>query len=193
MDDRNTSDTRIIELFFDRKEEAITEVSKKYFRLYRGILRELLNDEADVEECANDILITLWNSIPPDEPRCLPSYICSIARRIGINRYKHNTRKKLGSGYTVQLSELEECLSASAPEESDEEWWNGERIRSVLNDFLRELDTETRVLFVRRYYYMETVSALANRFDMSENFISVRLHRARKRLKKLLEKEGIRA
>ena len=186
MDDRS-----IITLFFERNENALFEVKNKYSRLFRAMLREVLNDESDIEECENDILLALWNSIPPNDPNDLTSYICKIARRIGINRYKYNTREKRGGGYTLMLSELEESIPDPSPESNFDIEENGEKVKKILSDFLRSLDKETRVLFVRRYIYFESVKSLAERFEMKENAISVKLSRARKKLKKLLTKEGI--
>jgi len=182
-------DNRIIELLFERAETALNEVSHKYSRLYKGIIREVLSDECDIDECANDVLLAVWNTIPPNRPNSLTAYICKIARRIGINRLKYNTRQKRNTGYIVMLSELDDCLPAEEPiDDSDE---RSEIIQAVLSDFLRDLDPETEILFVRRYMYLESVAELARRFELDENRVSVKLYRARKKLKKVLEKEGI--
>ncbi|MBE6638286.1 MAG: sigma-70 family RNA polymerase sigma factor [Ruminococcaceae bacterium] len=182
-------DNRIIELLFERAETALNEVSHKYSRLYKGIIREVLSDECDIDECANDVLLAVWNTIPPNRPNSLTAYICKIARRIGINRLKYNTRQKRNTGYVAMLLELDDCLPFVEPiDDSDE---RSELIRSVLSDFIRSLDPETEILFVRRYMYLESVTDLAKRFELDENRISVKLYRARKKLKKVLEKEGI--
>lgn len=183
-------DKLIVSLFFERDERALSEVKTKYSRLYRSMLREALNDESDIEECENDVLVALWNSIPPNAPDDLASFICKIARRIGINRYKYNTREKRGGGYTVMLSELEDTIPDRTPE-ANIGFEDGEAVKKIISEFLASLDKETRVLFVRRYFYMESVGSLAERFEMKENAISVRLSRARKKLKQMLMKEGI--
>ena len=184
-------DNRIIELLFERAENALDEVSHKYSRLYKGIIRQVLSDECDIEECGNDVLLAIWNAIPPNRPTSFPSYICKIARRIGINRLKYNTRQKRNTDYIVMLSELDDCLPATIPIDDGDE--RSEIIRSVLSDFIRSVDPETEILFVRRYIYLETVADLAKRFELDENRVSVKLYRARKKLKKVLEKEGIKA
>lgn len=181
-------DREIIDLLFARDERGLRHTEEKYARLYGSILRQLLSDESDIEECRNDVLMALWNSIPPNFPNHFPAYICRIARRIGIDRYKYNTRQKRGRGYTVLLSELEGCIPAPDQLETRQ---NAKLLVQVLDDFLLSLDEQTRVLFLRRYYYLETVKSLSQRFQVTENFVSVRLHRARKMLKKLLIKEGI--
>lgn len=183
------NDLTIIELLWERSETALTAISEQYSRLYKGIIREILGDESDTEECANDVLLAVWNSIPPNRPDSLPAYICKLARRIGIDRLRHDTRQKRNGGYTIALSELEECLPAEALSNDDGEI--GEQIQAVLSEFVRSLDPETRILFIRRYIYLETVTDLAKRFEMKENRISARLYRARKKLKRMLEKEGI--
>ena len=185
------SDRDIVAKLFERREYVLSEISEKYSRLYISILREVLDDERDVEECANDVLLALWDSIPPNSPDDLVSYICKIARRIGIDRYRYNTREKRGGEYTVMLSELDESLPDLSTDLDKSVCNDGEIIREALQKFINNLDVETRVLFVRRYFHFESVASLAKRFALSENVISVRLFRARKKLKKVLEKEGI--
>ena len=184
MDDRE-----IIEMLFERRESALGEISRKYSRLYTGILMETVSDVCDAQECANDVLLAVWNSIPPNRPNNLPAYICKLARRIGIDRFRYNTVGKR-NGYAVALDELSECLPSDEPFGAEAE--QSERIRNILSDFIRGLDPETEILFVRRYIYLESVTSLAERFEMEENRVAVKLCRARKKLKKLLEKEGIR-
>lgn len=184
-------DRKIKKLLFERSEDALKLLSLKYSRLYRGILRETLSNESDIEECANDVLLAVWNSIPPNDPESLSAYVCKIARRVGINRYKYNTRDKRSTAYTVMLSELEDCIPDTTFGDEYESGERAEKIRGVLSDFLKSLDAQTRVLFVRRYVYFESVSSLSERFGISENSISVKLFRTRKKLQKLLEKEGI--
>lgn len=184
-------DKKIISLLFERSEYALDSLSKKYSRLYKGVLRETLSNESDVEECANDVLLAVWNSIPPNSPDCLSAYVCKCARRIGINRYKYNTREKRNTGYTVMLSELDDCIPDNSYEDEYLKREQSEQLRQILSDFVRSLDAETRVLFVRRYIYLEPVASLSERYGIKENVISVKLFRARRKLKKILSKEGI--
>lgn len=185
-------DLIIIRMLFERSESGLDEMQKKYGRLYRGVLRGVLGDEGDVEECENDLLMAVWNTIPPESPQCLSAYICRLARNIGINRYKGNTRKKRGAGeYAIALSEIEDCVPDIFSEIELEEKDRAELISSTLEKFVRELDAESRTLFVRRYIYMESVKSLAQRFEISEGRVSIKLFRARKKLKKILEKEGV--
>lgn len=183
------NDTEIIELLFERAEAALHEVSLKYSRLYTGVIREVLSDDCDRDECANDVLLALWNSIPPNRPTSLCAYVCKLARHIAIDKLRYNTRQKRATGYTIMLSELEDCIPEKEP--IDDMTVRDETIRAVLSDFIRGLDPETEILFVRRYIYLESVTSLAERFGFDENRVSVKLYRARKKLKKLLEKEDI--
>lgn len=182
-------DSRIIELLFERDDAALKEISRKYSRLYKGIIRGVLSDDCDVGECENDVLWAVWNSIPPNRPDNLTAYLCKLARRIGIDKLRYNTRQKRSTEYTVTLSELNDCLPAATGEDDAAE--DSATIRAVLSAFIRGLEPETEVLFVRRYLYLETVTDLAKRFELDENRISVKLYRARKKLKKMLEKEGV--
>ena len=180
-------DKTIVDLLWQRDESVLAEVDLCYGRLYKGMLRRVLHDEQDVDECANDVRMALWNSVPPNRPQHLGAYLCTLARRIAIDRLRYNTRAKRNPAYTVLLSELEECLPDPRSFFVDD----GGGLRQVLSDFVRELDPKTQIFFVRRYVYMETVPELAERFDCGENYISVRLYRARKKLRMRLKEEGI--
>ena len=183
----NMDDNRIIDLLFERSENALEEIKKKYSRLYGYVIRNAVDNESDAEECENDLLLSVWNSIPPARPDNLSAYICRIARRIGIDRLRYNTRSKRNGDLTVMLSELEECLPDRAMTSGE----RGSEIGEILSEFVRELEPVTRILFIRRYVYLETVAGLSGRFEMSENNVAAKLYRARKKLKKKLNKEGI--
>lgn len=181
-------DRQIIDLLFARDEQGLKYTKEKYDPLCKSILRQALSDQSDIDECANDVLMALWNSIPPNYPDHFPSYISRIARRIGINRFKYNTRQKRNTECDILLSELEGCIPSP---DALLQRQDAAQLRGVLNAFLQELDPQSRVLFLRRYYYMESVKSLAQRFGVSVNFVSVRLHRARSALKARLQKEGV--
>ncbi len=181
-------DTEIIEMLFNRDEKALNAIAEQYSRLYRSILSKVLDDDNDIEECANDVLLSLWNSIPPQTPDHLPSYICCIARRTGVNRYYFNTRQKRNSKYQLMLSEIEESVPSDELTDTEDD----NQISIVISQFIKGLDAVTRILFVRRYFYMESVTDLSQRFALQENVVSSRLYRARKKLKKeLIRKEII--
>lgn len=180
------NDEKIIELLFARDEAGLKYTSEKYDCLYRKVLSQALTDQLDIDECANDVLMSIWNSIPPHRPIQFPAYICQIARRIGINRYKYNTSQKRNLQCTILISELEDCIPASNRAEDRLET---KQAQQMINAFLRELPDQTRILFIRRYFLMESIQQIAERYAVSKNFVTVRLHRARNSLRKYLEKE----
>ena len=108
MDER-----KIIELLFERAPNVLDEVSHKYSRLYKGIIREMLSDECDIDECGNDVLLAVWNSIPPNCPNSLTAYICKIARRIGIDKLRYNTRLKRDHILSVQVGNMLHLMEKS--------------------------------------------------------------------------------
>lgn len=182
-------DEAIIGMLFDRNDAALPEIAKKYGRLYAGVLRGILNEESDIEECANDVLLSAWNSIPPNRPERLAPYLCTLAKRTGIDRVRYNTRQKRSPGFLVLLSELEECYPGEEPAAPDDT--AGEVLRDAMNRFLRGLDPAERILFLRRYVYGESPASLAGRFGMKENTVCARLLRTRKKLKRFLTNEEI--
>ena len=185
-------DKEIIGLLFGRSEEGLRALKIKYSKLYRSVLVGILGNDADSDECENDLLIAVWNSIPPNSPEYLSAYLCRIARNVAINRYKKENRKKRNAGETVIIDELEECIpNVDGGGYENDAVIDSQIISRVIDIFLEGLDSETRVLFVRRYMYAESVASLAERFRLGERYVSVKLFRARKRLKKALEKEGI--
>ena len=181
-------DSELIALLLARKEEALEAVKKHYSGIIRSILRKMLQDAGDVEECENDVLLAVWNSIPPQRPQCFGAYVSSLARRTAIDRVRYNTRSKRAAAYEVDLEELAEVLPDSTGQETETD---NQAIRDCLNRFLHALDSQTQTLFVRRYLWGESVEELAARFAIAENTVSVRLMRARKKLKAALEKEDI--
>lgn len=180
----------IIKLLFERDENVLKEVSLEYGVLYRSVISKILEDVADAAECENDVLLAVWNSIPPNRPENLAAYICKVARNISVNRLKHNTRIKRSAGYVSAIEELKECI----PDNLAQDYLKTEEnntIKLVINEFLRELDSQSRVLFIRRYFFMESIESIAQRYEIPKNRVSVKLFRARERLHKRLEQEGI--
>lgn len=184
----SVEDSKIIELFYERSEQAIIELSNKYGRACTKIAHNILNDRQDAEECVNDAYLGAWNTIPPQKPNPLLTYICRIVRNLAIKQYHKNTAQKRNSIYDVALDELETVFPAAS---SAEDEVNADEIASIIDEFLGTLDRETRVMFVRRYWYSDSVSAIAERFRMTGNNVSVRLSRTRDKLKKYLIMKGV--
>ena len=181
-------DSKIIDLFFERSEQAITELSLKYEKLCRQIAVNILGNEEDSLECINDSYLAVWNTVPPGRPENLKYYLCRIVRNNALKRFHSNTAVKRNSHYDVALQELEECL----PDENsiDKELTSAE-ITRLIDSFLQGQSKENRVIFTRRYFFGDSIADIAKRVGMSENNISVRLNRMRKSLSNHLEKEGI--
>lgn len=182
-------DSEIIELYWERSENAIAETSKKYSRYCLYISYNILHNNEDVEECVNDTYLRTWNTIPPRRPNCLATFLGKITRNLSLNRYKQYTAKKRGLGHTaLVLSELEGCIPAT----SDAEQTTDEMVLAeALNTFLATLPKINRVVFVRRYWYLSAIKEIAKQYDMSESKVKSMLFRTRNELKKHLEKEGI--
>lgn len=184
----NLDDRKIIELFFARSEYAIIELSNKYGSVCAKVAFNILNNKQDAEECVNDAYLGTWNTIPPQNPKPLLSYVCRIVRNLAIKKYHANTAAKRNSIYDVALDELENCFPSS---ESVEDAFNAIETARSIDDFLKTLDQENRIIFVRRYWHSDSIADLAKRFQTSNHNISVRLFRTREKLKKHLIKEGV--
>ncbi len=180
-------DSQIIELFFARAEQAIVELSAKYGTVCNRIARNILKNDQDAEECVNDAYLAAWNTIPPEKPDPLKTYLLRIVRNISIAKYHTNTSAKRNSYYDVALDELEDCLAAYGSVEQERA---ATELSQLLDNFLATLDEENRMLFVRRYWYSDSIAELADRFQTTANNVSVRLFRIRNKLKKHLQKEG---
>lgn len=182
-------DSKIIELYWDRSEQAISETSKKYGKYCHYIAFSILHNDEDSEECVSDTYLRAWNSIPPNRPRKLQTFLGKITRNLSLNRWEKLSAEKRGAGQiSVVLDELTECLPA---EENTADIVKNMVIREILNRFLDELPTNTRKMFVRRYFYMSSVKEIAEEYGLSESKVTVTLFRTRKKLKTTLEKEGI--
>ena len=183
MDDRE-----IIGLFFSRSEQAIAETEKKYGKVCKKIAENILHDPLDAEECVNDAFLGIWNAIPPEEPEHLPGYLFRIVRNLALKRYHADTAAKRNARYDVPLGELADCLpSLSSVEEEIE----ANELAAALDAFLGTLEKDSRILFVRRYWYSDTIEDLAKRFGIRKHTVSVRLSRLREKLKAFLQKEDI--
>ena len=181
-------DKKIIELFYERSEQAITELSKKYGLLCKKVADNILNNHLDAEECVNDAYLAVWNTIPPQNPDSLVSYVCRIVRNQAIKKYHENTALKRNSIYDTSLDELEEVLPSSASVEGELE---AKEVSAMIDRFLETLDKQSRIMFIRRYWYSDSIEEIALSFKTSKHYISVRLSRIRKALKKHLVKEGV--
>lgn len=183
-----TEDRQIVDLYLMRDESAIHESKVKYGAYILAIALNILNSKEDADECENDTYLSAWNSIPPNEPRSLKLYLGRIARNLSIDIYRRYTSKKRGEGMETLLLELDECVPGDADLEREIEVKD---LTRVLNDFLRAQTKEKRVMFVKRYWYGQSISEIAAAMNVSDAKVATTLFRVREELKDWLLKEGI--
>lgn len=177
-------DKKIIDLFFERSENAIKELDLKYGKLFYNLSNNIVNNKQDAEECVNDAYLGAWNTIPPQKPNPLLSYICKIVRNISIKSYWKN---KKHSSYAISLDELEPFICGNSVTESEIEV---KELTRIIEKFLDTLSKENRIIFIKRYWFCDSYKDIAEFMVFSEKNISVRLARIRQKLKKhLIEME----
>ena len=181
-------DEKIIELFFNRSEQAIEEVDKKYGKTCHNISYNILHNKLDAEECVNDAYLGAWNAIPPARPNPLLTYLCKIVRNLSLKRYEFNTAIKRNSTYDVAMEELESCLSSPETVESEIAL---KELTHIIENFLDSLSTENRVIFLRRYWFSDTYSDIAARVGMTEKNVYVLLTRIRENLRNYLKEREV--
>ncbi|MDO5150026.1 MAG: RNA polymerase sigma factor [Oscillospiraceae bacterium] len=181
-------DSEIIKLFCERSETALTESINKYGALCRKVSGNILNDYHDVEECVNDTMMTAWNEIPPKEPAFLGAFLAKISRNISVSMVRKKTASKRSSEARLCIDELEECLPDSANSNIQELL----EIRDLLDRFLESLNTKSRVIFMRRYWFTYSDEQIAAELSVSIGTVKMSLNRTRKKLKKYFESEVMR-
>ena len=181
-----TDDEKIIEMFFERSEQAIAETEKKYGRYCYSISYRILNSNEDSEECVNDTWLSAWNAIPPQRPEKLRGFLGRICRNISLDRLDFLKADKRNQSVTEAFEEMEAFLSGGE-ENIPEEMF----LREAVNRFLEGLDRKTRIIFMRRYWYFCSVTEIAEGMGISENNVRVSLHRTKLKMRSFFEKEGI--
>ena len=184
-------DPRILDLFFERDENALVEVRQKYGqRLFRSAMN-ILHNMQDAEECVNDTLLKAWNAIPPNRPEMLGAFMAKIARNLSINKWKAKSAARRGGGeMDLMLGELEDCIPMAKSHTPEEEYEAG-LVTDAINACLASMDQTARVAFVLRYFHGESIRSICERFNMGESKVKSLLFRARKKLAAHLEKEEI--
>lgn len=181
------SDDQIIELFWKRSEDAIAETDAAYGRKLRILSNRILQNQEDMEEVVSDTYMKTWESIPTNRPRYFYAYIAAICRHLSLNVLNWNQAAKRRAEIVAITDEMEQCL----PDPAQERTLRGKEIGKALDGFLETLPKDSRIIFLRRYWYAESVADIAKRFDMTESKVKMQLHRTRGKLKDYLEKEGI--
>lgn len=181
-------DKQIIELFFERSESAISEVQKKYSSYCFSIANNILHEKSEAEESVNDTYLAAWNCIPPNNPENLAVFLGKITRNISLKRFRNHTAKKRGGGEAALiLDEIDECFTAY---DNVENQLMLSELVDILNVFVEELPVSERRVFIRRYWYFESVKDIASFYGYSESKVKMILKRSRDKLRITLGKEG---
>jgi RNA polymerase sigma-70 factor (ECF subfamily) len=180
-------DPDIIDLYWERSENAISETDAKYKSLCMHVASNILHDTSDAEECLNDTYLAAWNTIPSKRPKYFPAFLCRIVRNLALKRLEHNSAKKRNPEILLSLDELDDCIPSG---EDVEKSFDSAELGRTISCFLRSQPRRNRVIFLRRYWYYDSIAAIAKNFGMTENAVKQLLFRMRGQLKKHLESEG---
>lgn len=181
-------DKQIIDLYWRRAETAISETAKKYGRYCHSIAFNILHSHEDSEECVNDTFFNAWKAIPPQRPNKLSAFLGTITRNLSLNKWEQYNTEKRGLGQVpLALEELHECIPAL---ENADQVADDLTLTEILNQFLSKLPKDRRKIFMRRYWYMDTIKEIAEGYSMSESRVKMSLLRSRNELKRILEREG---
>lgn len=179
-------DKKVLKLLWERAESALAILAKQYGKRLMAIAMNILGVQQDAEESVNDTYLAVWNSIPPQKPEPLAGYVYKTGRNISLDRLRYNTAQKRDSRYDLSLDELAQGIPTRALDEAVEARELGEAI----NRFLGTLSRNDRVLFLRRYWFGDSLQEIAKDLQLRRNTASVRLGRIRLRLREYLTKEG---
>lgn len=174
----------IVALLEARNEEALIYLKKQYGNYCYSIAYGILRDHEEAQEVVNDVWLRIWQSVPPAKPTCIQAYVAKLCRNAALDRIKHYDAKKRKSA-ALPLEELRDMLPAPGIN-----WDEGRELKDILSRFVKGLKAEEQKLFLRRYWYNESIEELAESFGCSPSRITGILFRVRKRLRKYLEKEG---
>lgn len=182
-------DNKIVEMYWDRNEDAISETKSKYENYLSKIAYNILADIEDTRESVNDTYLRAWYSMPPHRPDKLSAFLAKITRHISIDIYrKKNSKRRIGSGYAVSLDELYECTSDSGNPEKETD---AKALSNAINDWLMSISESMRIIFICRYFYCDSVRDIAKFTGSGESKVKSTLHRARLSLREYLEKEEL--
>lgn len=182
-------DQDIIALYWARQERALEETDRKYGSYCWTIAHNILRSREDSEECVNDTWLRAWNAIPPQRPAIFPSFLGSITRNLSLDRYKAGRTGKRGGGQTaLALEELDDCIPGRC--DVEQALTDAELARSI-DRFLRGLPERDRCVFLRRYWYVDSLQDIARRYHLAVGTVKSSLHRTREKLRCYLEAEGV--
>ena len=181
------TDSQIIALFWERNEDAIQETDAVYGRKLYAISDKILRSTQDAEESVSDTYMRAWETIPPQKPNYFFAYLAKICRNFSLSRLQWNAAAKRTAEVVSLTDEMRQCI----PDRSHERKLEGEEIGQVLNRFLDSISVESRLIFMRRYWYTDSIQEIAARYHISQSKVKTQLHRTRNKLQLFLEKEGI--
>lgn len=181
-------DSTIVSLYWDRNEDAIMQSEQKYGPFCLRVAANLLSTRQDAEECVNDTWHSAWNSMPPQRPSSLKAYLGRITRNHAISRFRANRAQKRDQGLEIMLSELSECIPDRETAESRLEYTE---LAETIGCWLQQLPKKDRILFVRRYWYGDSVKELAMQLGIAPSQAAQVLYRLRQKLKQELEQKGV--
>ncbi len=179
-------DLQIINLYFERNENAIKETEIKYGKLCLSIARNILDNEADSEECVNDTYLSVWNTIPPQRPNNFTAFISKITRNISLKRVRFDSAVKRSALTVISLSELEEVIPDHHGSEVEEE-----QLGKLISNFLRTENADARNVFIRKYWFFDSIAEIAEKYSFSESKVKSMLYHTRNKLRDYLKKEGV--
>lgn len=182
-------DKQIIELYWERSQEAIVQTENKYGAYCFRIAYNILANKEDSEECVNDSWLKVWNAIPPRRPSLFKAFVGTVTRNTSLDRYFKYSAKKRGNGQIPLV--LDELHNISGEDDNPETIVDAIVLAEVLNTFLASLKKEARIIFMRRYWYMDSIADIASAMKISESKVKMSLSRSRSGLKELLKKEGV--
>lgn len=180
-------DLMIIELYFERDEKAIKETDKKYGRLCFTVAINILGNDEDSEECVNDTYLSVWNKIPPTRPNNFMAFICKITRNLSLKRLDYNKAMKRTPESFVSFTELEDVL----PDNSIIPDMENAELGRLISEFLNNEKPDARAVFIRKYWFFDSISDIAARYSFSESKVKNMLYHSRNKLREYLKKEGI--
>ena len=181
------TDSQIIALFWERNEDAIQETDAVYGRKLYAISDKILHSNQDAEESVSDTYMRAWETIPPQKPNYFFAYLAKICRNFSLSKLQWNSAAKRTAEVVSLTQEMEQCI----PDRSHERKLEGEEIGRVLNRFLDSISLESRLIFMRRYWYTDSIQEISARYNISQSKVKTQLHRTRNKLQLFLESEGI--
>jgi RNA polymerase sigma-70 factor (ECF subfamily) len=180
-------DSMIIELFWKRSEQAIAETDTKYGSMCMTLAKNIVINHQDAEECVSDTYMSLWDTIPPTRPSILSAFIARIVRNLAMKKATYNNAQKRASNMAVSIHELEEYVSVASDSDGP---LDEKELADCIEAFLHTTDYESRNIFLRRYWFFDSITEIADRFSISESKVKSRLFRTRNKLYSHLIKEG---